>query len=191
MPNLIPRQLLFGNPDVSQINISPDGKWISYIAPSEGVLNVWLAPAGSLAEAKVMTRDKKRGIRNHGWTCDSQNLLYVQDEGGDENWHLYILPVEGGEVRDLTPFPQTTAQILGMSWDEPGKMLVGLNNRDERFHDAHLLDIKSGALTEVFRNEKGYVGFVADYDLKVRLTGQFNPAGSATYFLITPEGEHK
>ena len=191
MPNLIPRQLLFGNPDVSQIHISPDGQWISYIAPSEGVLNVWLAPAGQLEQARVITQDKKRGIRSHDWTLDSQNLLYVQDKDGDENWHLYILPVEGGEVRDLTPFPKTTVEVLGVSWDEPGKMLVGLNNRDERFHDAHLLDLATGQLTEVFRNEKGYLGFVTDFELKLRMTAQYNPDGSITYFEITSEGETK
>ena len=188
MPNLIPRELLFGNPDVMDVNISPDGKWISYIAPHEGVLNVWLTPLGKLQEVKVMTRDRKRGIRFHGWTLDSLSLLYGQDEAGDENWHFYLVPLAGGNARDLTPFPKTTAQFIGGSWDQPDKILVGLNNRDERFHDVHLLDIPTGKLTEVFRNEKGYLGFTADFNLKVRLTAQFNADGSITYYRFLENG---
>jgi len=191
MPSLIPRELLFGNPDVSQILISPDGQWLSYIAPSEGVLNVWVAPVGKMGEAKVITKDKKRGIRSHGWTADSRNLCYVQDEGGDENWHLYTVPAEGGPARDLTPFPKTQAQILKGSYDHPDKLLVGLNNRDERFHDVHLLDLPTGKLTEVFRNEQEYADFAADFDLKIRMTGKFNSDGSFTYFEMGPAGEAK
>ena len=191
MRNLIPRELLFGNPDVMQVLLSPDGKWISYIAPCEGVLNIWVAPLGRLDQAKVVTRDKKRGIRSHGWTVDSRYLCYAQDEAGDENWHLHRVIPAGGEDKDLTPFPKTTAQILKGSYDHPGKLLVGLNNRDERFHDVHLLDVESGRLTEVFRNEEGFGGFTCDSDLKVRLALKFNPDGGITYFEVSPSSEKK
>ena len=191
MPNLIPRELLFGNPDVMQVNISPDGQWISYIAPDEGVLNIWVAPVDKLEEAKAITRDRKRGIRSHGWTVDSRNLCYAQDLDGDENWHIHIVPVGGGEDRDLTPFPKTTAQILGGSFDQPDKLLVGLNNRDERFHDVHLLDLPIGKLTEVFRNDQEYMDFTCDMDLKVRLASKFKADGGIQYFEKTASGEMK
>ena len=191
MSNLIPRELLFGNPDVLQVLLSPDGKWISYIAPSEGVLNVWVAPADKLEGAKPVTQDGLRGIRAYGWTRDSRNLLYVQDQAGDENWHIHLVPVEGGEDRDLTPFPKTTAQILRMSDDRPDQMLVGLNNRDERFHDVHLLDLPSGKLTEVFRNDQEYGGFTCDFDMKVRLADKYQADGSIIYFELSPSGEAK
>ena len=191
MPSLIPRELLFGNPDVMDVRLSPDGKWISYIAPSGGVLNIWVAPSDQPKEAKVITHDPKRGIRSHGWTVDSRYLCYVQDEAGDENWHLHRVIPAGGEDRDLTPFPKTTAQILKGSYDHPGKLLVGLNHRDERFHDVHLLDVESGRLTEVFRNEGGFGGFTCDFDLKVRLAFKYNPDGSITYFEVSPLGEKK
>jgi dipeptidyl aminopeptidase/acylaminoacyl peptidase len=191
MRNLIPRELLFGNPDVMQVNLSPNGQWISYIAPDEGVLNIWVAPLGKLEEAKAVTRDRKRGIRAHGWTVDSGSLCYAQDLEGDENWHIHLVPAQGGEDRDLTPFPKTSAQILKGSFDHPDKLLVGLNNRDERFHDVHLLDLPTGKLTEVFRNDKGYAEFTADFDLNVRMTGRFNPDGGFTYFAKDPSGEMK
>jgi len=191
VPNLIPRELLFGNPDVMQVNISPDGRWISYIAPDEGVLNIWVAPVDKLGEAKAITRDRKRGIRSQGWTADSRNLCYAQDLDGDENWHIHIVPVGGGEDRDLTPFSKTTAQILGGSWDQPDKLLVGLNNRDERFHDVHLLDLPTGKLTEVFRNDQEYMNFTCDMDLNVRLASKFKADGGIQYFEKTASGEMK
>jgi dipeptidyl aminopeptidase/acylaminoacyl peptidase len=174
-----------------QVNISPDGRWISYIAPDEGVLNIWVAPVDKLGEAKAITRDRKRGIRSQGWTADSRNLCYAQDLDGDENWHIHIVPVGGGEDRDLTPFSKTTAQILGGSWDQPDKLLVGLNNRDERFHDVHLLDLPTGKLTEVFRNDQEYMNFTCDMDLNVRLASKFKADGGIQYFEKTASGEMK
>jgi dienelactone hydrolase len=191
VPNLIPRELLFGNPDVMQVNLSPDGQWISYIAPDESVLNIWVAPLGKLEEAKAITRDRKRGIRAHGWTVDSRNLCYIQDRDGDENWHIHLVPAQGGEDRDLTPFPKTTAQILRGSFDHPDKLLVALNNRDERFHDVHLLDLPTGKLTEVFRNEQEYMEFTCDMDLKVRLASKYQADGGVVCFERTASGEMK
>jgi dipeptidyl aminopeptidase/acylaminoacyl peptidase len=191
LPDLIPRELLFGNPDVEQVLLSPDGRWISYIAASEGVLNVWLAPFGKLAEAEPLTRDRKRGVRYYGWTWDSRYLYYIQDEGGDENWHIHAVAIADGQDRDLTPFAKTNAYVAGLSPDHPGKMLVGLNTRDSRYHDHFLLDVASGDLAEVFRNEEGYLDSIVDFDLKLRLVRKFEPDGGVTYYDVLPSGEIK
>lgn len=86
---LIPRSALFGNPEKTQARLSPDGKYISFIAPRDGVLNVWLAERGKLDAAKPITHDQKRGIRQHYWAFDNRHVLYLQDADGDENWHVY------------------------------------------------------------------------------------------------------
>src|SRR4051812_43630129 len=86
---LIPRTVLFGNPDKASPHISPDGKQLSFLAPVDGVMNVWVAPINHPDDAKPVTQDKKRGIRAYFWAYTSNHLLYIQDKGGDENWHVY------------------------------------------------------------------------------------------------------
>src|SRR5215469_8240404 len=100
---LIARAALFGNPVKAQARLSPDGKYISFLAPDDGVLNVWLAPQGDLAQAKPITHDRKRGIRQHLWADDSRHVLFLQDEAGDENWRVYSVDVESGRQINLTP----------------------------------------------------------------------------------------
>jgi hypothetical protein len=101
---VIPRTSLFGNPEKTQGRLSPDGKYISFIAPRDGVLNVWVAERGKLDAAKPITNDQKRGIRQHFWAFDNKHVLFIQDEGGDENFHLYAVDVVAGSPKDLTPF---------------------------------------------------------------------------------------
>src|SRR5882672_9046399 len=102
--NLIPRSALFGNPVRTQARLSPDGQYVSFLAPKDGFLNVWLAPFGKLGSAKAITSDKKRGIREHFWAMDGKHILFLQDEGGDENWRVLSVDVSTSKQTDLTPF---------------------------------------------------------------------------------------
>src|SRR4051812_8196505 len=88
---LIPRQVLFGNPDRAAVRLSHDGKYISYLAPRDGVLNVWVAPIDKPSDAKPVTTDTKRGIQVYSWAYNNQHILYLQDEGGDENWNVHAV----------------------------------------------------------------------------------------------------
>src|ERR1700720_3656910 len=101
-PHLIPRSALFGNPVRAQARLSPDGHYISFLAPKDGVLNIWLAPYGKLAGGRARTNDRKRGIRQHYWAEDGRHILFLQDEGGDENWHVYSVDIESARQLDLT-----------------------------------------------------------------------------------------
>src|SRR6185437_2924487 len=116
---LIPRTALFGNPVKAQARLSPDGQFISFLAPRDGVLNVWHAPFGKLGSAKPITADKKRGIREHLWAQDNRHILFLQDEGGDENWRVYSVDVESGRQVDLTPLEKVHAEIVGLSHQKP------------------------------------------------------------------------
>src|ERR1017187_4541862 len=116
---LIPRKVLFGNPDKANARISPDGKQLSFLAPVDGVLNVWVGPIDKPDDAKPVTQDKKRGIRSYSWAFTSQHLLYIQDQGGDENWHIYRVDLKSGETKDLTPIKGVNAQIEGVSTKFP------------------------------------------------------------------------
>ncbi|MDA0818799.1 MAG: S9 family peptidase [Proteobacteria bacterium] len=180
---LIPRGDLFGNPTRAAGKISPDGQWLSWLAPKDGVLNIWIAPADNPDQAKAMTDATDRPIRQYFWSRGSQSLLYIQDKGGDENFLLYGVNIASGEETTLTPFENTRVDIVGGSESIRDKILVGLNNRDPQFHDVHLLDLNRGELTLVLKNN-GYAGFMADDTLTVRMALRQNEAGGTDYFRV-------
>jgi dipeptidyl aminopeptidase/acylaminoacyl peptidase len=170
---LIPREVLFGNPERAQARLSPDGRRLSFLAPVEGVLNVWVGPVdGDLdQDFSPVTADRTRGIRAYFWTEDGNYLVYLQDQSGDENWRLYAVePAPGGpsEARDLTPFEGVQARVLGRSRRRPGEILVGLNDRDERLHDAYRLTVVTGGLELAAENPGDISDWEADEDLQVR-----------------------
>ncbi|NJO14064.1 MAG: hypothetical protein HC870_02595 [Rhizobiales bacterium] len=100
---LIPRIALLGNPVQAQGKISPDGKWLSWLAPKEGVMNIWVAPSADPHAGKPITNAAERPIRQHFWAPDSSGVLYIQDKGGDENFLLYRIDVASGAETLLTP----------------------------------------------------------------------------------------
>jgi dipeptidyl aminopeptidase/acylaminoacyl peptidase len=182
MVDLIPRSVLFGNPERTSPRISHDGSRLGWIAPKDGVLNVWVAPIDESdgvdwAAARAVTDDTDRGIRTFGWAWDGRHLLYVQDVGGDENWRLYDVDLVTGERRDLTPFEKIHAQIIGSSKRRPTEVLVGMNADNPQLHDVYRLDLETGNLVKEIENP-GYAGWVADEDLVVRCALAPLPDGS-------------
>lgn len=175
-PELIPRELLFGNPDKASARISADGQWLSYLAPVDGVLNVWVAPVDNLDAAKPVTNDTGRGVRFYTWAYTNQHLLYIQDKDGDENWRLYCVDLQSGGTKDLTPFDDVQAQINGVSPDFPNEVLVGLNNRNPQLHDLYRINIETGEMTLVLENE-GFLNFVTDASYAVRYAALMRPDG--------------
>jgi dipeptidyl aminopeptidase/acylaminoacyl peptidase len=177
---LIPRTVLFGNPERISPRLSPDGAQLAWIAPHEGVLNVWVAPAGEdgidWSQARVVTDDTDRGIRTFAWAHDGQHLLYQQDVGGDENWHLYDVDLQSMQRRDLTPFDGVQAQIIALERKFPTELLVGLNKDNPQLHDAYRLDLVTGELAKEVDNP-GFVGWIADAQLVVRAAIAPQPDG--------------
>ena len=173
---LIPREDLFGNPEKSAAEVSPDGKWIGWLAPKDGVMNVWVAPAGDPEAAAPVTDDKKRGIRMYHWTYDGVHLIYMQDEGGDENWHVYAVDVANRTTRDLTPFPGVHASFAGRSRKIRGEILVTLNRRDKRYPDLFRANLATGELKLVAENP-GFSSFETDDTFTPRLASKSTPDG--------------
>ncbi len=196
MVDLIPRGVLFGNPERTAPRISPDGKLLAWIAPLDGVLNVWVAPLGGSgaaatgggadgaadsgvdwAAARAVTSDTDRGVRVFSWARDGRHLLYVQDTGGDENWRLYDVDLDTSVRRDLTPFDKIHATIIGTSKRRPTEVLVGINADNPQLHDVYRLDLTTGDLVKEIENP-GYAGWLADEDLVVRCAIAPQPDGS-------------
>ncbi|MBD8545961.1 S9 family peptidase [Sphingomonas sp. CFBP 8760] len=180
---LIERAKLFGNPTRTGGQLSPDGKWLGFIAPRDGVLNVWVAPIDHPDQARPLTAEKTRPIRSYFWSPDSKQVLFVNDKGGDENFLLYGVDLVGGQQKALTPFEKTRVQIVGTSETIRDRILVGVNNRDPRWHDVQELNLTTGTLAPVFQND-GYAGFVTDDQLKLRIAVKSRPDSGVDYYRI-------
>lgn len=202
--DLIPRSLLFGNPERVSPRLSPDGKLLAYLAPVDGVMNIYAGSASDPAGAKPITRDTGRGIQTFFWAYNNTHVLYTQDVGGDENWKVFSVEVESGKVRDLTPFetipgpdgkPVTrprsdiplrpAAQIQQVSHLFPDDILIGLNNRNPMFHDVHKVNVKTGEMGLIFKNDR-FMGVQADDHFQVRLGTQPRADGGLTIY--KPDG---
>ena len=177
LPPLIPREILFGNPVKTSPEISPDGLHLSYVAPLNGVLNVFVGEIGEDPDSfRPVTRDTERGVRQYFWSQDGREILYLQDAGGNENWRLYAASASafGGDsppARDLTPFDDVQTHVIATHKDHPNEMLVALNRDDARLHDAYHLRISTGELTKVASNPGNFTDWFVDADFHLRGAG--------------------
>jgi dipeptidyl aminopeptidase/acylaminoacyl peptidase len=184
---LIPRRLLFGNPERASPSLSDDGRQIAFRAEVNGVMNVWVAPADKPGDARAVTKDTSRGIRQYFWAYTNSHVIYLQDQGGDENWRVYSVDLASGATKDLTPFEKVAAQIQEVSRRFPEEILVALNNRNPQFHDVYRVNIVTGSRTLLQRND-AYAGFATDDSYKVRFAYQFRPDGGLNVLRRTDAG---
>ncbi|MDT4955596.1 MAG: hypothetical protein QOJ02_3734 [Acidobacteriota bacterium] len=187
LPQLIPREVLLGNPERMQPELSPDGKLLAYIAPDKnGVLQVWVRTVGA-QDDRPLTTEKKRGVEEYHWTYDGEHLAYVQDVGGDENFHLYVASVKTGQTRDLTPYRGIQAQPIAVEPSLPDEILVGMNLKDKRKHDVYRINIRTGVSTLAASNPGNVSSWASDAELRVRAAMATSPDG--TYSLLAREKE--
>ncbi len=184
---IIPRETLFGNPDKTLVRLSPDGTKISYLAPVNGVMNVWVGSPDNLEEVKPITNDTFRGIHFYGWTYTSEHILYIQDKAGEENWRVYSVNLNTKETIDLTPLEGVQARVQAVSQKYPDEIIVGLNNRIPQLHDLYRININTGEITLVLENP-GFLNFFIDHDYNVRFAGRITPDGGMEYLSPTEEG---
>ncbi len=181
--SLIPRDVLFGNPDKVGPSLSPDGSKLLYLAPVDGVMNVWVGnTSDGVAAAKPITQDKKRGIRFAGWTWGADRVIYIQDRDGDENWHVYAADPQTGESKDITPIQGVQAQLVGSSQQFPDDLLIGLNDRDPAYHDVYKVNVKTGDRKLIQKNEDKYAGFSVDEQYRVRFAFKATPDGGMEFY---------
>lgn len=186
LPKLIPLEVLFGNPARSSPAISPNGTRLAWNEPIDGVMNVWVGNLDGSAGQPV-THDTGRGIRSFQWAPDSRHLLYTADKDGDEHSHVHLLDLDTGSTKDVTPIEGVQAQIVATSKNRPTEILVGMNQRDLRRHDLFRLNLDTGELEEVARNE-GYQKWLIDHDLQVRGAVQSHPDGSVDWLIDDGSG---
>jgi dipeptidyl aminopeptidase/acylaminoacyl peptidase len=182
---LIPQAVLFGNAAHLRPVISPDGTRLFYLAPDDGVLNVWTAPIGRPQEARPLTRDRGRGIQTFAACHDNRTLCYRRDEDGDENWRLYLHDLQTGRERCVTPFTGVQARLLAHNRWHPDTMLIGLNKDRPALHDVYRLTLPDGELVPVAVNP-GYLSWLIDSELRIRGGTVTRPDGGLAVHLAAP-----
>lgn len=189
LPPLIPRSVLFGNPEKADPQVSPDGHRLAYLAPLDGVLNVWVGDLHGEG-FRPITHDTERGIRAYFWAHDAKHVLYLQDVGGDENWRLHKVALETGTVDDLTPFESVQVQVVARDKRHPSELLIAMNKDDQRLHDVYHLDLRTNALELVAKNPGNVLGWIADTAFHVRASlASTQDGGSELRVRNTPDDD--
>lgn len=196
-PALIDREIFFGNPEYAGAQISPDGKYISFIKPFNGTMNVWVKETNApFASAKPLTNDTARPVRGYFWSRDSKYVLFVQDKGGDENFNVYAVnpadkPAAGAEVpaaRNLTDAKGIRAIIYGVPKSDPDALYVGINDRDKAWHDLYKVKISTGERTLVTENKDRYQSVYFDNADKLRLAVRSAQNGDTEILRVNADG---
>lgn len=178
LPELISVEDLFSAPERTAATISPDGTRIAYLAPWQNRLNVWVQDVDDDATARCVTADETRSVYIYRWTDNPRWMLYMQDSGGDENWHVYRVDLENPDTPavDLTPFPGTRASFE-LPKRLPGKAIVQINKRNPDLFDVYELDIATGELTLRAENPGNVVTWLS------------GPSGDLFTNTLTAEGD--
>ncbi|MBN3894368.1 MAG: S9 family peptidase [Nostoc sp. NOS(2021)] len=177
LPTLISREILFGNPEKTSPQLSPDGKYLAYIAPDEkNVLQVWLRTVGQ-EDDQILTADKKRGIRIFFWTYNADQLIYMQDSDGDENFHLHLVNIHSKIVRDLTPFQGVKAELVELEPKFPDQVLVALNLNNPQKFDVYRINLKNGAVEFDTDNPGNIISWTSDAQFQIRAATASTPDG--------------
>src|SRR5699024_3307082 len=176
LPPLLDRQLFFGDPEISGAQVSPDGGFMTFMRPYQGVRNIWIKGVDEPFDQARPLTDDERPVPGYFWSHDSEYVLYVQDKGGNENYHVWAVDADAEPAgdngvpaaRNLTDIDGVRAQIYSVPESTPGEIIVGLNDRDPALHDVYRVDIESGERELLIENHQNIVGWVVDLEGQVR-----------------------
>ena len=183
-PNLlIPRSELSNDPDYWNVRISPDGKNIAYLSKAAGSKNIFVRNTEGNEKTEQLTQETGRGVLGMSWTYVPNYLVYVKDNGGDENHQLFNLNIKTKEIKALTPGGKVKSGLVAASHLHPNEFIIAINDRDERHFDLYKMDVVTGKKDLVFLNKGGFAEFYFDRKLKLRIVSKFNEAGGIDYFI--------
>ncbi len=193
---LLPREVLFGSPTRVSPKLSPDGTQLSFLAPVDGVLNVWVGPASDPNRARPVTTDKRTGIRVYQWAYTNQHILFLQDDDGEGYLRLYSVNLKTGTPTALTPASSTvkgqthrlSPRIQHVSHRYAEDIVIALNDRDPNQHDLYVANISTGELIELHRNED-FIAMYTDDDYSVRMASRLTAGGGIELLTMNDDGE--
>src|SRR3954463_5536521 len=197
LPPLIDRELLFGNPEISGAQISPDGKFLAFIKPYKDTRNVWVKKTGEpFSAARLLTTETKRPIGGFLWTRDSKFVGYVKDNDGDENFNLYAVDpaaatpsgADAPPSRDLTGLKGVRVELIDAPKSQPGIVYIGVNDRDKAWHDLYKVTIATGERTLVRKNTDRIANWIFDLQGNLRLAFRTTDSGEQELLRVDADG---
>ncbi|HYN22440.1 MAG TPA: S9 family peptidase, partial [Thermoanaerobaculia bacterium] len=200
LPPIIDRQLFFGDPEIANGQLSPDGRFIAFIRPLDGTRNVWVKRTEEPFEAaRPVTADTKRPIPGYFWSQDGKFILFVQDQAGDENYNVFAVdpaapPAAGQRVpaaRNLTEAKGVRAFLYAVPETDPDTIYVGLNDREPAWHDLYKVKISTGERTLVRKNTERLTDWVFDRKDQLRLATRSAENGDTEVLRVDADGFKK
>ncbi len=182
---LVPVEDFFKNADKTGWQISPDGQYVSYRSPHLGHMNIYVRKMTDTVGTPV-TFDSVRNISQYQWK--GNRILYLQDVGGDENFQLFSVSIDGKDQKALTPFPKVRTGILNDLRYVPGKekeVMITLNKRDARFFDPYSINIETGEMKELYKNDKNLDSWYTDHNGVIRMAGKTDGVNTTLYYRAT------
>jgi dipeptidyl aminopeptidase/acylaminoacyl peptidase len=186
--DLVARRIFFDNPDYSRVSVSPDGEHLAYLAPLDGVSNLWVAPVADPTAGQPMTRATDRNLGAYfQWAYTSRHLVFFQDRAGDDNWRTSSVDITNGSIVPLTPPQGVKSFLQGRDYRFPQEMLVRHNARDKRYFDLFRVNLVTGASELKFENND-YADLATDGDFRLRLGTRLTADGTSEYFELHADG---
>ena len=182
---LIAMQDFFRNPEQTSYQLSPDGMHLSWLQPWQGRLNVHVRALDG-GETTRITSSTARDIFGYMWTND-ERLVYIQDSGGDENYHAFAVNLDGSNYLDLTPFEAVQARLVDRLRDDPEHVLGALNQRDARIHDVYKINVNTGEMVMVAENPGNIMGWQTDNAGRIRVATTTDGVNSSLLYRATEE----
>jgi len=186
---IIPRSILFGNPDHCAVRVSPDGKHLSYSAPDEGVMNIFVAPVDDVKKAKAITFDRGRGITSYTWTYLPGILIYSQDHDGDENDRLFVIDLATGKHHVIESNSGSLTKLVAISINHPSQIVIATNERVKEYFDLYSYDLVTHDKNILLENTEEYAQFIFGNDLNLVFAGKILPSGALAYSYFKESGE--
>jgi dipeptidyl aminopeptidase/acylaminoacyl peptidase len=186
LPPLIDREILFGDPEISGAQLSPDGKYLAFLKPWKETRNIWIKQiAEPFSSARLMTTETARPVAGFLWTRDGKYIVYVKDNAGDENFNVYAVDpggaaAPGGDAppsRDLTNLKGVRVMLFSAPKTDPDVVYIGLNDRDQAWHDLYKLRISTGERTLIRENTDRIAGWIFDLEGNLRLAQRVQDSG--------------
>ncbi len=162
----IPLEDFFKNPEKARYQISPDGKYFSFMAPYEKRMNIFVQEIGKDSAIRL-TSEKDRDIAGYFWK-NPNRIVFLKDTGGDENYRLYGVDIDGSNLKCFTDFPKVRTEILDDLYEFPDELIIGLNKRNPEVFDPFRLNIVTGEMKQLAENPGNIQGWILDHDGKLR-----------------------
>ncbi len=188
--DLLPRRLIFGNPERTIVRISHDGTRLAFLAPVDGVLNLWVGPVERIDDARPVTNATDRNLGSWiVWMHDNRHVLFFRDQAGDENWCAWAIDLRSGNVRALTPQSGVTCGVQQLSREFPAELLIRHNGRDKRHFDLYRVNVATGESNLIEKNEEGFAGYFTDQRLRTLFATRVMDDGRIEFLRRNNDGQ--